>query len=417
MNMWKKTLILSFCAMMLTTYGYFIEAEREDGIYRSGETIRFKITGRDKDEKLFYVINYGDGESRPTPLSGDLIECRLNRPGFILVKLFKQGEKKPVKFVPAGAAVDPEKIVSGTPLPDDFHHFWDQLVSNQRQKKLEVLSLKQIESPEPAIRVFTVRIRRGELESSGFLAMPLEATSGKKYPALLFFGGASWVNADLKLAVRRAKQGAIVYQPDFHAFESLPVLPPKVRAERRRKVRNYQFSHVTDKNLYPMKNIFLRALLAVDFIASRPESNSQKLIAMGGSLGGAQAIAAAALAPDLVTYCIATVPAMSDHFGGKEKHLPGWPNLLAVKPEAEVIAPYFDIVNLLKRVKAPVVFSAGFVDVVVPPASVYAAYNSFTGDKKMVPVKLAGHGANIKNPKGPNALSGGTRDLLNYLKK
>ena len=58
MNMWKKTLILSFCAMMLTTYGYFIEAEREDGIYRSGETIRFKITGRDKDEKLFYVINY-----------------------------------------------------------------------------------------------------------------------------------------------------------------------------------------------------------------------------------------------------------------------------------------------------------------------------------------------------------------------
>ncbi len=413
--MWKKTSILTLSAVALATHGYFIEAEKEDGIYQSGETVRFKVTDRAKGEKLSYVVNYGEGESEPVELTGEVIECKLDRPGFILVKLFKSSEKNPNKFIPAGAAVDPEKIVSGTPLPKDFHSFWDQLVADQRQKKLEVLELKQIES-QKTIKVFSVKLRRGDLESTGFLAMPADAAPEKKYPGLLFFGGASWVNADIKIAISRAKWGSIAYQPDFHAFEPLTALPREVRDERREKVMDYKYSHVTDRNLYPMKNIFLRTLLAVDFIASLPEINPQKLIAMGGSLGGAQAIAAAALAPDRVTYCIATVPAMSDHFGAKEKHLPGWPDLLATKPEAVVIAPYFDTVNLLKRVKAPVVLSAGFVDVAVPPASVYAAYNSFAGDKKLVAVKLAGHGANIKVPKGPNAITGGGRDLQNYLK-
>ncbi len=144
-----------------------------------------------------------------------------------------------------------------------------------------------------------------------------------------------------------------------------------------------------------MKDIFLRILLAVDFVTTLDEYDGKTLIVQGGSLGGCQAIVAAALASDKVSFCSAAVPAMSDHLGNDANHLAGWPNIIEQYPQAKEVMPYFDMVNMAKNVKCPIALSAGFIDVIVPPASVYAVYNNLVAKKKIYNVVTAGHGENL----------------------
>jgi cephalosporin-C deacetylase len=44
---------------------------------------------------------------------------------------------------------------------------------------------------------------------------------------------------------------------------------------------------------------------------------------------------------------------------------------------------YFDGLNFAARAGAPALFSAGLMDEVCPPSTVYAAYNHYRGDKRM----------------------------------
>ncbi|HJY25267.1 MAG TPA: acetylxylan esterase, partial [Actinomycetes bacterium] len=45
---------------------------------------------------------------------------------------------------------------------------------------------------------------------------------------------------------------------------------------------------------------------------------------------------------------------------------------------------YVDGVNLARRGTAPALFSVALMDAVCPPSTVYAAYNSYAGPKRMV---------------------------------
>ena len=143
--------------------------------------------------------------------------------------------------------------------------------------------------------------------------------------------------------------------------------------------------------------MFLRVKRGLDFLCSQPEWDGKTLIVSGGSQGGFQAFAGAAL-DERVTIMIAHVPAGCDHSGMLADRVAGWPKIVPVvdgRPDQAVLeaSRYVDNVNFAARCKAKTaVVSVGFVDGVCPPTSVYAAYNALPlSDKTIINVPGMGH--------------------------
>ncbi len=377
---------------MVKSGSFPVRASRKRAVYRCGENICFQVV---PGAKGFYTVDNGETLSPETAFDGDIV-IRAEKPGFILLKV--QGRYRNGKTFEtlAGAAIEPEKIVPGSRCPADFDGFWQHEVAKLHAGKLTVVSCTPVAEgylPQD-IAAFDVHLSRGGINASGFLAMPRDARKGS-LPGVLSFLGASKVSSELEIAIKDAKNlRAVSFNLNFHGLENFPERRAELLAPGREKVLNYQFLNADDPQKYEMRKIFLRGVIAADFIKSLPEFNGN-LSVWGGSMGGCQSIVASVLNPD-VKFCWAAASAMSNHCGRNAGHLPGWPDLFNNPPAydgAKTVSGYFDMVNFASRIKCPVVMAVGFIDTVTPPASTYAAYNSLTvRNKRMLHTVTGGHG-------------------------
>ena len=369
-----------------------VRAERQSAVYKVGENIVFNIT--DAPAGALYRVGDSAETGKFQKLEGNTVTFKAEKPGFVLFELKLPKQKPPVIY--GGAAIEPEKIRPGTARPADFDAFWENELKLLRAKPLEVI--KKI--PVPADKLpagvigFDVHVKRGDVVVSGYLAMPA-GKKAKSLPARINFNGASKVSADWRNTGNNARNSiAITFNVNFHGLENSFNKTDDIISGNRKKVAFYQFLKANDKQNYAMRKIFLRTVVAADYVMSLPEYNGN-LGTYGGSLGGCQSIVCAALVPE-VKYCVATASAMCDHQGAKAGHLPGWPKLLArdrTPKGAEAVSPYFDMVNFASRIKCPVIMAVGFIDTTCSPASTYAAYNSLTtANRQMKHVVTAGHG-------------------------
>jgi cephalosporin-C deacetylase-like acetyl esterase len=139
-------------------------------------------------------------------------------------------------------------------------------------------------------------------------------------------------------------------------------------------------------------------------VKSRPEWNGKTLIVTGGSMGGGQSIAAAALDPQ-VTLVVAGVPAIGDHGGNLAKvpRRPGWPQFYTaktVKPEVKKAVSYYDNIFFARRVKCEVYLTTGLIDRTCPPTSVYLYFKNLKSAKKDLDVFPCGDHAGGPTTKG-----------------
>ncbi|MCI5780036.1 MAG: acetylxylan esterase [Lentisphaeria bacterium] len=396
-----------------------IRADRPSAVYKVGERIDFTVTG--PLDNVTCRISDGKSETAPQPLTEGKISVPAQTPGFVLVTLDLGKDKngRP-QTVCAGAAVEPEKIRPGVKMPDDFEAFWKREVAAMRGAKREVLKMEAISDEYlPAGFVgYNVAVKQGDVIATGYLVMP-EAAAAHSLPAVLNFNGASKVSSELPIAVNIARTNhAISFNLNFHGLENFNLTAKrdlKREAAVRPQVARYQFQSADDRQNYAMRKIFLRVVLAADFVRSLPEFDGKRLVAAGGSLGGCQALVCAALVPEVVL-CVSNATAMCDHFGKSAGHLPGWPDLLNRNPQAVKAAAYFDMVNFAALVKCPTRMAVGFIDVTCPPASTYAAYNNLgTADKRMFHTVTGGHGA-ARDRKERGVFSHSMRDIKPFLK-
>ena len=374
-----------------------LRADRESAVYKVGETIEFKVIGTPYKNATYFVF---DGtELIPTQqLEGDVIKVEAKKPGFITVYLnYEREDGKAVAASRGGAAVEPEKIVPGVKKPADFDSFWESEVAKLREYPLEVV--RETPVPDeylkkyPGYKAYDIEAKRGDIAITGFLFVPDNAAE-KSVPALLSFNGASSVTAKFGEGANLALRGKLlVLNVNFHALPNIIVRDKVVEAQARKAVSGYQFADCGERDKYYMRLVFLRTVVAADYLAQRKEYDGVNLGSFGGSLGGCQSLVCAALVPE-VKFCVSNATAMCDHFGPKAGHLAGWPSLLENHPESEAVAPYFDVVNFATRIKCPIQMSVGFIDSTVSPASTYAAYNTISGvEKTMKHSVTAGHGA------------------------
>jgi cephalosporin-C deacetylase-like acetyl esterase len=146
--------------------------------------------------------------------------------------------------------------------------------------------------------------------------------------------------------------------------------------------------------------MFLRTFRALEFLKAQPEWDGKNLVVYGSSQGGAQALAAAGLDKD-VSFLFAGVPAMCDHGGV----VCGWPRLVPKDKEGHYdrqilnASKYVDCVNFAQGTTVPALFTVGFVDNTCRPESVYAAYNSYAGPKKIINEPEMGHAIPARHKK------------------
>lgn len=396
----KLGLSLLFLAFTLVALAEDVRlrASRGSAIYKVGETIEFDVIGT-PGEGAFYSVDDGISQYSPVRLDGKVIKVEAKNPGFILVALDTGvvNDKGKAVVCRGGAAIEPEKIVPGVKKPADFDSFWDGEVAKLRESPLEVV--RETPVPDeylkkyPGYKAYDIEARRGDLVITGFLFVP-ENAGEKSVPGVLYFNGASSVTAKFGDAGDLALCGKmLVLNVNFHALPNMVERDKVKEAEMRKTVKGYRFADCNDREKYYMRKIFLRTVVAADYLAQRKEYNGVDLVAFGGSLGGCQSLVCTSLVPE-VKYCFSNATAMCDHFGREAGHVEGWPHLLTEHPESKNVAPYFDVVNFATRIKCPIQMSVGFIDTTVSPASTYAAYNTISGvEKRMKHSVTAGHGA------------------------
>ena len=157
---------------------------------------------------------------------------------------------------------------------------------------------------------------------------------------------------------------------------------------------------ITTPEQYYYTRMFADAALAID-VARELTGNPDATVAVsGGSQGGALALAAAALRPDVVAVCHADVPFLCDIQRAitLAPHAPYTeiPEFLAenveLVPRALDTLRYVDCALLARRITAATLVSVGLMDDICPPSTVFAAYNEVTAaDKEIAVYPYSGH--------------------------
>lgn len=144
---------------------------------------------------------------------------------------------------------------------------------------------------------------------------------------------------------------------------------------------------------YYYRRIFADAACAVDAARSHDSVDPERVVVAGGSQGGGIALAAAGLSEGLAGAMI-DVPFLS-HFRRALRITDANPYNELTRymqtrrgEEEDVfrVLSYFDGVNFAARATAKALFSVALCDMVCPPSTVYAAFNTYAGDDKEMAV-------------------------------
>jgi len=288
-------------------------------------------------------------------------------------------------------AVEPEKIISPVDSQPDFENYW-----NRAKKELAAVDpqykLIKIDSLcTPVRNMYLLEMRSlGNVLIRGWYAEPLKPG---KYPAVLHVQG-----YNTTMVPEWAYQGAdfVVLALNIRGHgNSRDNIAPSFNS-----VPTYLQTQLHDREQYIYRGAYMDTRRAVDFLFTRSQVDTTKVVVEGGSQGGALSIATAALNNDRIRLCLPDVPFLSDF---PDYFVVGfWPGneFKAYKQEHPELSwdqiyktlSYIDIKNLAPWVKAPVLMAVGLKDETCPPHINFAAYNQLPGPKEYVAYPEAGHG-------------------------
>ncbi len=365
------------------------------GTIKLNDVITFQVNGEAPAPGVteFVYRLYADGaefQSGKVKL-GEQVSVTAAEPGFVLFSIhyMERETRKKIYFrTCVGVAVD--QIKPASEKPEDFAAFWREAKAELAAVPLRAV-LEPVRPPADAgngIQVFDVKIDSvGQVPVSGYLALP-ENAAPKSLPALVNFHGAGVRSAAMPLC--EAQRGILALDVNAHGI--LNGMPANYYAElNQTTLADYRRRNADDPRANYFRNLFLRTSRALEFIKSRPEWDGRILIVSGGSQGGAQALAAAALDPQ-VTCCVAMVPAMCDHHGILHHRRASWPYFIQRKngrvlsPETVEAVRYYDVAFFASEIapETECFLTLGLLDTVCPPSSVCAAFNSLRSRQKQL---------------------------------
>ncbi len=391
--------VLSLTASAAEPQALFLSLDKEGGVYTSGQEARLTIqiaphivaeegwTG-----EVFWQRGWNPPVGKQSlPLGPSPVEIIFanEAPGLLVVtvSLKKEDADKPVHSESIGMLFDPESITLSTPEAEDFDAFWEEAKAVWRNL-VEEITLTPVDSPDPSIEVWDVQIQlSGEIPVSGYIGRPTGAREGT-LPALLSLHGAGYRSSNMGAVIRFARMGFLAMDINAHGFPN--AMPDSFYKEQAERISGFRTDHADSRNEWYFKGMFLRVVMAMDYLMERKEWNKQDLVLYGSSQGGAQVIAGAALNP-AVTVIAASVPAMCDLSGPLADRRGGWPRLLPERHNNRIQAQriydtyrYYDSGIFAKRIHAAAIISLGLIDPTCPADGIQATANHLPGEVKLL---------------------------------
>ena len=156
---------------------------------------------------------------------------------------------------------------------------------------------------------------------------------------------------------------------------------------------------VLDPRGYYYRRLITDAVRAVEAAAQLPHVDATRLAVVGGSQGGALALAAASLAPDRIAAVVSQVPFLcdirravtitdADPYAELVRFCRVHPDRA---PAAMATTDHVDMVHLVPRANAPALFAVGLQDEICPPSTVFAAFHAYAGPKEIQVYEWDGH--------------------------
>jgi len=361
----------------------------ETGIYKKGEKVRVTLFLKDRSTDSVTIKirrNHSEQVSQhAVKFIGDTIlvfDEILNEPSSVI---FEAGTKTETASI--GLIVAPEMFQPGTKRPKDFDQFWKDEKKAIRALPMEVKKVVVKESGK-GYTCFDMEINcTGPKPARGYYAKP-ESAKPKSLPIVLLVHAAgvkgSWCRSEPQNALLYAKMGNGTLCFDLNAHGMLVGQTEEYYANLENgELKDYYHQGLEDKKEFYFRGMYDRLIRTLDFLTSQPEWDGKRIIVIGESQGGGQALAAAGL-DKRVSVAVATVPAMCDFGGTLAGRKGGWPQPFEIKGDQDKMLstiPYFDDAHLLKGSKATLVTEVGLIDVTCPSTSVFAAINQASGKK------------------------------------
>jgi len=384
---------LAFCQHLV------LKQTNNNGVYQSGQLIRITAFSKDSNADSIKV------KIREN-FSGQTRQIEFKNTGDTLT-LFSQHAKKGTTLIfevstktdtnTIGLIVDPEGFKPGTERPKDMDSYW---ASEKASLKALPMQVKQ-ESVTNIAQGYTctsVEINcTGPRPAIGYFAKPAAAKPGT-LPIVLYLHAAgvapSWCRSDPGTAMRYAKLGKGALSFDLNAHGMLNGQPDSYYTGLENgELKNYATSGLESKDDIYFRGMYLRLLRTIDFLTNQPEWDGKRILVIGESQGGGQALVAAGL-DSRVSAAVVTVPAMCDWGGSLVGRRGSFPYPFSTKNDrGKMLAtvPYFDVVHILKGSKATIVAEIGLIDFTCPCSAVYAALNQAEGEKIILTVPYRAH--------------------------
>ncbi len=302
-----------------------------------------------------------------------------------------------------GAAVAPEKIGLSTPRPDDFDTFWNGKLASQANVPINPV-LTPVQTDVSGVEMSMFVLDALGSHAHGYVARP--AKEGK-FPAVIQLQYAGVYALNAQAVAQRAAEGWLVLNVDSH--DKLPSDPSG------NVPRDYQAVGNADREKSYFLNMYLRDSRVLDYLLTRPDWDGKTVVLMGGSMGGQQSLALAGLRPEKISAVLVCVPAGADSNGDLHGRKAGYPNWPSNDPDVMKTALYFDTVNFVSRIKAPVMAGMGFIDTVSPPAGIWTALNQIPVPKEPLPMIESEH--DNYTPDRERACPARQREVLDLLVK
>ena len=308
-------------------------------------------------------------------------------------------------FFAGGAGVRTDTLLS-VPEPKDFDAFWTKRKARLAEVPMSA-KVKMHKSSDYAVRILSFSVPcAGPRPVTGWVTIPADAS--RKYPAEITFHG--YGAHFIQTVPMEGPRNRIVMFINAHGYELGREEAYYTEFYDSIKSNNHTFGLDSDWQNKSTDTAYFgwmiyRIMRALQYLKSFREWDGKNLVAVGGSMGGLQAMWAAGIDSD-VSAVKASIPWCCD-MGGRttlKRQFPDW----GVGETAAL--RYFDPVNFAKRVSPKCrveIERAGLGDYTCPPSGVAVLYNNLKCPKKINWVQGSTHGYVPEEPHQKFSLTSG----------
>lgn len=293
---------------------------------------------------------------------------------------------------------DLKKYEGMSPKPNDFESYWEAALEEMKavDPKIELIEADFQVPFATCYHMYFTGVKGARLYAKVVKPKKFEG----KMPAVVKFHGYTGRSDDWADLIKYAALGFMVANLDCRGQGGLSEDVGGVNGPT-------LFGHIIkgvyggkDQLLY--RNIFLDTAQLAGIVMAMDEVDETKVVALGGSQGGALTLACASLEPR-IALALSVYPFLSDYqrvwsmdlaiqaYDGIRDYLRRFDPLHEKIDEFFDTLGYIDIQHLTPRIKGKTVMVTGLMDTICPPSTQFAAYNKIQGEKEVIIYPDFGH--------------------------